>query len=274
MLISRHVIKTLGALALLAATAGAAFAAQPLPWQLGFQPAVTPIAERVAAFNDLLVPLIVAIATFVLILLLVVMVKFRRSANPNPSKSTHNSLLEVVWTVIPIIILIVIAVPSFRLLYFIDKVPDDVGLTVKVVGHQWYWTYEYQDHKFSFDANLNEKAKPRLLETDNRVVLPVNTTVRVLLTADDVIHAWTVPAFGMKFDTIPGRLAETWVNVRKEGVYYGQCSELCGARHSKMPIAVEVVSKEKFTAWVAEAKKKFATGPDTTPAIATAAASD
>ncbi len=274
MRIGRSVFSIIGAPALVMTAAGTAFAAQPLPWQTGFQPAVTPIAERVAAFNDLLVPLIVAVTIFVMILLGYVMVKFRRSANPNPSKTTHNALLEVVWTVIPIIILIVIAIPSFRLLYFIDKVPDDVGLTVKVVGHQWYWTYEYQDHKFSFDANLDEKAKPRLLETDNRVVLPVNTTVRLLLTADDVIHAWTVPAFGMKFDTVPGRLVETWVNVKKEGVYYGQCSELCGARHSKMPIAVEVVSKEKFTAWVADAKKKFATGPDTTPAIATAAVSE
>lgn len=271
MRIGRSVFSILGALALLVMAAGAAFAAQPLPWQIDFQPAVTPIAERVHDFNILLSVIIVAISIFVMILLLVVMVKFRRSANPNPSKTTHNALLEVVWTVIPIVILVVIAIPSFRLLYFIDKVPDDVGLTIKVVGHQWYWSYEYQDHKFAFDANLDEKAKPRLLETDNRVVLPVNTTVRLLLTADDVIHAWTVPAFGMKFDTIPGRLVETWVNVKKEGVYYGQCSELCGARHSKMPIAVEVVSKEKFTAWVADAKKKFATGPDTMPAIATAA---
>lgn len=259
-------------------TAGAVFAAQPVDWQIGYQPPATPIAERVVAFNDLLFPIIVAIALFVTVLLAIIVVRFNRKSNPVPSKTTHNALLEVVWTVIPIIILVAIAVPSFRLLYFIDKIPDDVGLTIKVTGHQWYWSYEYPDEKIGFDANLVENPKPgqlRLLDTDNRVVIPVNTTVRLLLTAEDVLHAWAVPAFGVKFDTIPGRLVETWVRPTKEGVYYGQCSELCGARHSKMPITVEVVSKENFTAWIGEAKKKFATGPETVaPAAAIVAVTE
>ncbi len=243
----------------------AAWAAQPLPWQLNFQPAATPIMERVHAVHELLLWIIVAIAVFVLILLLVIIVRFRSSANPVPSRTTHNTLLSVVWIVIPIIILVVIAVPSFRLMYYIDTVPES-ELTIKVTGHQWYWTYEYADQEFAFDSLMIpedelEQGQVRLLDVDNRMVVPVGTNVRILLTADDVIHSWAVPAFGVKFDTVPGRLAETWINVRNEGVYYGQCSELCGAAHSKMPIAVEVVAKAKFEAWLEEAKEKFAAAP-------------
>ena len=246
-------------------TASAAWASQPVPWQMTFQPAATPVMERVTAFNELVFWIIVVITLFVLALLLYIVVRFRASANPVPSKTSHNTVLEVLWTVIPIVILIVIAIPSFKLLYYIDAVPES-ELTIKVVGHQWYWSYEYPDQEITFDSNMipEDELKAgqiRLLEVDNRVIVPVATNVRILLTADDVIHAWAVPAFGIKFDTVPGRLAETWIHVNKEGVYYGQCSELCGAAHSKMPIAVEAVSKAKFEAWLKEAKVKFATAP-------------
>ena len=245
--------------------ADAAWAAQPVPWQLNLQPAATPIMERVDAFHDLLLWIIVAISVFVLALLVVVMVRFRASVHPTPSKTSHNTLLEVMWTVIPIIILIAIAIPSFRLMYYIDEVPES-ELTIKVTGHQWYWTYEYQDQGFAFDSLMIaddelEEGQIRLLEVDNRMVVPAATNVRILLTADDVIHAWTVPAFGIKFDTVPGRLAETWINVPTPGVYYGQCSELCGAAHSKMPIAVEVLPRPAFEAWLEEAGERFAARP-------------
>lgn len=248
-----------------ALAADAARAAQPTPWQLNLQPAATPIMERVDAFHDLLLWIIVAISVFVLALLVVVMVRFRASVHPTPSKTSHNTLLEVMWTVIPIIILIAIAIPSFRLMYYIDEVPES-ELTIKVTGHQWYWTYEYQDHGFAFDSLMIaddelEEGQIRLLEVDNRMVVPAATNVRILLTADDVIHAWTVPAFGIKFDTVPGRLAETWINVPAPGVYYGQCSELCGAAHSKMPIAVEVLARPAFEAWLEEAGERFAARP-------------
>ena len=217
------------------------------------------------AFHDLLLWIIVAIALFVMVLLAIVIVRFRAAANPTPSATSHNTLLEVVWTVIPIAILIVIAIPSYRLLYYIDAVPE-AELTVKVTGHQWYWTYEYPDHGLSFDSMMipdEELAagQVRLLEVDNRMVVPAATNVRILLTADDVIHAWAVPAFGIKFDTVPGRLAETWIHVAEPGVYYGQCSELCGAAHSKMPIAVEVVARAEFEAWLARAREEFAARP-------------
>ena len=257
---------------LVATLESVAWASQPVPWQMTFQPAATPIMERVTAFNELVFWIIAVITLFVLGLLLVIIVRFRASANPEPSTTSHNTVLEVLWTVVPIIILIVIAIPSFKLLYYIDEVPES-ELTIKVIGHQWYWSYEYPDQEISFDSNMipEDELKPgqiRLLEVDNRVVVPVATNVRILLTADDVIHAWTVPAFGIKFDTVPGRLAETWIHVREEGVYYGQCSELCGAAHSKMPIAVEAVSKAKFEAWLKEAKEKFASAPIDRPLAA------
>ena len=244
------------------AWARSAAAGQPVNWQLGFQDAATPVMERLNDFHNLLLVIIFAIAAFVLLLLAYVLIRFRRSNNPAPSRTSHNTLVEVAWAVLPVIILIVMAVPSFKLLYYMDRTPE-VELTVKAIGHQWYWTYEYPDHEITFDALLVpedelQPGQPRLLETDNRVVLPVNTKVRLLFTADDVLHAWAVPAFGIKVDTVPGRTNEAWVEVTREGVYYGQCSELCGVNHSFMPIAVEVVSKERFAAWLAEAKKKFA----------------
>lgn len=237
-------------------------AAQPEPWQLGFQPAATDMMARITSFNDFLLILMTAITVFVMGLMIYVMVRFNAKANPVPSKTSHNTLIEVVWTVIPILILLVIAVPSFRLLY--DQATPEADMTIKATGYQWYWGYEYPDHgDIAFDALMLEDdelqpGQPRLLSTDNAVVVPVDTTVRVLVTAADVIHNWAMPAFGVKMDAYPGRLNETWFKANKTGTYYGQCSELCGIRHSFMPIMVKVVEKEEFAAWIEQAKVEFA----------------
>lgn len=246
------------------AVPGAALAAQPKPWQTGFQDAATPLMEQIDDFHYLLLVIITVITLFVLALLIWVVLKYNEKANPTPSRTTHNAKVEVLWTVIPVLILVVIAVPSFKLLYYSDVIPE-ADMTIKATGHQWYWSYEYPDHgKFEFDANMVatedlKPGQPRLLETDNRIVVPVDSVVRVQVTAGDVLHSWAMPAFGVKIDAVPGRLNETWFGpVKQEGVYYGQCSELCGTRHGFMPIAVEVVSKAKFDAWVEKAKKEFA----------------
>jgi cytochrome c oxidase subunit 2 len=266
----------------LAALAGAgwsagAFAAQPEPWQTGFQPAASAVMEAVRDFYDLLFVIIVAIAAFVLALLVYVIVRFNAKRNPVPSKTTHNTFLEMAWTAIPIVILVVIAIPSFRLLYFQKTVSEaEMEMTVKVIGYQWYWSYEYPDHgDIAFDSFIveDEDLEPgqlRLLEVDNRLVIPVDTNIRLLVTAGDVLHSWAVPAFGIKIDAVPGRLNETWVRVEREGVYYGQCSELCGVRHGYMPVAVEAVSKDAFASWVERAKVEFARagGPDTAVELA------
>lgn len=235
----------------------------PHPWQLGFQDAASATAERIHTLHDGLLYVIFAIAALVLLLLLWVIFRFRERANPTPSKTTHNTFVEVIWTVIPILILVAIAIPSYRLIYFGDRTPEP-EMTLKIIGHQWYWSYEYPDQdNIAFDANLiaDKDIQPgqlRLLETDNRVVLPVDTNIRLLVTADDVIHSFAMPAFGLKVDAIPGRLHESWVRITKEGVFYGQCSELCGIRHAYMPIVIEAVSKEKFAAWVAQKKASAA----------------
>ena len=248
------------ALALLAGC-GAAFAAgQPEPWQLGLSQAATPIMENIRWFHDdLLMPIITVITIFVLALLIYVSIRFNSRANPKPSKTTHNTLLEVAWTVIPIMILMLIAVPSFRLLYFQRVIPE-AAMIIKATGNQWYWSYEYPDHDgLSFDALMVQEAdlkegQPRLLAVDNEVVVPVGEVVRVVVTAADVIHNWAMPAFGTKMDAIPGRLNETWFKAERTGIYYGQCSELCGRDHAFMPIAVRVVEKAEFDAWVETAK--------------------
>ncbi len=239
-------------------------------WELGYQPAVTPVAERIHEFHHVVLIIITLIAVFVLGLLVYVMVRFNAKSNPTPSRTTHNTLVEVLWTVLPIMILVGIAIPSFKLLYFMDRTskPD---MTLKVTGHQWYWSYEYPDNgKIAFDSLIipSDQLKPgqkRLLEVDNRVVVPVNTNVRVLITSDDVIHSWAVPAFGVKTDANPGHLNETWFRVEKPGVYYGQCSELCGINHGFMPIAVEAVSKAEFQKWVAAKTKKAAADAPSKP---------
>lgn len=257
---------SLGALIVAGLHGGAALAAQPTPWGLGPQPAVTGLAEQLNNFNNLLLVIITIIAVFVLGLLVYVMVRFRASANPTPTKTTHNTLIEVLWTAIPVMILVVIAIPSFKLLYAQDVIPE-TEITVKAIGKQWYWGYEYEHPEkglFEFDSYMlddDEAAEanlPRLLATDYAMVLPVDTKIRVLLTASDVIHAFAVPAFGVKKDAVPGRMNEIWFEVREEGTYYGQCSELCGTNHSYMPIMVKVVSREAYDAWLDEAYDEFA----------------
>lgn len=266
------------AVAALALAGGQALAQTPglpEPWKLGMQPGVTPVMTDMENFHDLLMWIITLISIFVLALLVYVMIRFRASANPAPSKTSHNTLVEVLWTVVPILILIVIAVPSFKLLYFGDKTKA-AELTIKAIGKQWYWSYEYPDNgNFTFDATMTAEAdlkpgQPRLLETDNPVVVPVNTNVRLLVTAADVIHAWAMPAFGVKKDAVPGRLNETWFRAEREGTYYGQCSEICGANHAFMPIKVQVVSKEAYAKWAEEAKQKFATVDGPSPRLADA----
>jgi len=249
---------------------------QPSPWQLGFQQSVTPVMDDVAWFHDFLLWLITAITLFVLALLVIVIVRFNARANPIPSKTTHNTLIEVVWTLVPVIILVVIAIPSFKLLFLQQTIPP-ADLTIKATGKQWYWSYSYPDNgKFEFDSiMLQEKDRkpdqPRLLAVDNDMVVPVNKTVRVQVIGADVIHAFAVPSFGIKIDAVPGRLNETWFKATREGIYYGQCSELCGKDHAFMPIAVRVVSERDFAAWVQEAQKKYA-GNDGATATTTVAA--
>lgn len=251
--------------------AAAALAAQPVPKGLGLQEPASPIAEQAFAFyNDLLTPIIAVITIFVLALLLWIIIRYNSRANPNPSRTTHNTLLEVVWTVLPIAILLVIAVPSFRILSFEDTIPE-ADITIKATGNQWFWSYEYPDNGgFFFDSYMVADAdlkpgQPRLLATDNNIVVPAGATVKVLVTASDVLHSWAIPAFGVKIDAVPGRLNETWFKADKEGIYYGQCSELCGKLHGFMPIAVEVVSPERFQQWVAEAQMRFAGGAGPRP---------
>jgi cytochrome c oxidase subunit 2 len=255
----------IGALAMGALTAGGetALAAygQATPWQIGFQNAATPIMEEITSFHDLLLYIITGIALFVLVLLVVVMVRFNARANPTPSRVTHNTLLEVAWTVIPIVILAIIVFPSFHLLFKQLNTPP-ADLTVKATGKQWYWSYSYPDNgKFEFDSlMLQDKDRkpdqPRLLAVDNEMVVPINKIVRVQTIGAEVIHSFAVPSFGIRIDAIPGRLNETWFQATREGVYYGQCSELCGRDHAFMPIAVRVVSEQAFKDWVDAANKR------------------
>lgn len=237
-------------------------AAQPSAWQLGFQDSVTENMDRITSFNNFLLILMTVIVLFVLGLMLYAMFRFRESRNPTPSKRSHNTPLEVAWTVIPILILLVIAVPSFRLLFFQRTIPPQ-AITVKATGYQWYWGYEYPDYgNFSFDSlMLSDElrgSQPRLLATDTAMVIPVDTNIRLQVIASDVLHSWTIPAFGIKLDAVPGRLNETWFRVEKVGTYYGQCSELCGIHHAFMPIRVEVVEVAAFEAWIQKAKIEYA----------------
>ena len=239
-----------------------ASANKPEPWQMTFQEAATDNMTTITDFNNFLLILMTIITVFVLALLLYVMLRFNAKANPTPSKTSHNTLIEVLWTVMPIVILVVIAVPSFRLLYFQRVIPE-VEMTVKAVGYQWYWGYEYPDHgDFAFDSlmlNDDERGdQPRLLATDTAMVVPVDTTIRVVVTGADVLHSFAMPAFGLKIDAIPGRLNETWFKANKTGTFYGQCSELCGIRHAFMPIRIEVVEKEAFASWVEKAQEEYA----------------
>jgi len=260
-------VTVLGVGAAVAATSG-----QPQPWQLGMQKGATPVMDDIIWFHDFLLWVITAITLFVLTLLVIVVVKFNARSNPVPSRTTHNTFIEVIWTVVPVLILVTIAVPSFRLLFFQLNAPK-ADVTVKATGKQWFWSYSYPDDKFEFDSIMvAEKdlkpGQPRLLAVDNEVVVPVNKVVHVLTTGADVIHSFAVPAFGIKIDAIPGRINETWFKAEREGIFYGQCSELCGKDHAFMPITVRVVNDKDYTAWIEQAKKKFASNPSSTFAAA------
>ena len=266
-------VTVLGVGAAVAATSG-----QPQPWQLGMQKGATPVMDDIIWFHDFLLWVITAITLFVLTLLVIVVVKFNARSNPVPSRTTHNTFIEVIWTVVPVLILVTIAVPSFRLLLFQLNAPK-ADVTVKATGKQWFWSYSYPDNKLEFDSLMVQEkdlkpGQPRLLAVDNEMVVPVNKVVHVLTTGADVIHAFAVPAFGIKIDAIPGRINETWFKAEREGIYYGQCSELCGKDHAFMPIMVRVVNDKDYTAWIEQAKKKFATDGSRPTAVAAAGAAD
>lgn len=254
----KKLLTVLGVIAggLLLADAGYAL---PEDRGINFQAAASPSMERITEFHNMLLYVIFGIAAFVLLLLIYVVLRFNKRVNPEPSKVTHNVMLEIAWTVIPVVILIIIAIPSFKLLYYVDRV-ENPDMTLKVTGYQWYWQYDYPDHgdiSFSSYMIANEDIDPskgqvRLLSTDNPVVLPVNKNIQVILAGGDVLHAWAVPALGVKQDTVPGRLNETWFRINEPGTYYGQCSELCGKDHAFMPIEIRAVSEEEFANWVAE----------------------
>ena len=240
----------------------------PKPWQLGFRPPATPTMEKVVEFHDYFInPIIIGIAVFVIALMIYIIIRFSEKNNPKPTKTTHNTALEVLWTVIPAIILIIIAIPAFKLLYFSHYNPN-TEMTIKAIGNQWYWSYEYPDHGIAFDSNMlcgtkeecDEMSKEtgkkhvRLLDVDEPLVLPVNKKIKVISTATDVIHSFSVSAFGIKIDGVPGRAQDTWFEILNEGTYYGQCSELCGMLHGFMPVMVKAVSESEFDNWVQNKK--------------------
>lgn len=257
------IFKRYGASALTAAALGFSSPAlaglgQPSDWQIGFQEAASPIMEQINSFNNFVTIIIIGIALFVLVLLAWVMIRYNENRNPVPSRTSHHTALEIVWTIAPILILVAIAIPSFRLLFAQYDYPK-ADVTINATGHQWYWSYEYPDEEIKFDSLMVDESQlkegqPRLLTVDKEVVVPVNKNVLVQVKAADVIHNWAVPSFGVKIDAVPGRLQTTWFRATKEGMFYGQCSELCGRNHAFMPIAVRVVSEEEYTAWLSETK--------------------
>lgn len=226
-------------------------------WQINFQEAASPVMQAFHDFHNILLYMCFIITGIICSLLAWVCFRYNKKANPNPSKFTHNAVLEIIWTIIPVVIVISLLIPSIKLLYFANEVPES-EMTIKIIGKQWYWTYGYDDESnISFDSVLDPNGKLKLLDVDNKLVLPVDTNIRFLITGADVIHSWAVPAFGIKTDAVPGRINETWVRITKRGQYYGQCSELCGRDHGFMPISIEAVSKEDFVKWKDEAKTKF-----------------
>ncbi len=241
----------------------AILANEPKDWQFGFQKSASKSMDDIVWFHDyMLVPIITAITAFVLFLLLYVCIRYRASKNQVPSTTSHNTLIEVIWTLVPCLILIVMAVPSFKVLYSQDEIPK-ADVTIKAIGYQWYWGYEYPDENIIFDSYMIDEKdlkenQPRLLAVDNAVYVPVNKVVKVMITANDVLHAWALPSFGVKRDAIPGRINETWFKADRTGTFYGQCSELCGIKHAFMPITVNVVSEDEYNKWLEEAKVKFA----------------
>ena len=247
----------------LALTSGPALANEPKEWQLGFQESASKSMSDIVWFHDyMLLPIITAITAFVLFLLLYTCIRYRASKNKVASTTSHNTLIEVLWTLIPCLILIVMAVPSFKVLYSQDTIPK-ADVTIKAVGYQWYWGYEYPDENIIFDSYMVDEKdlkenQPRLLTVDNEVFVPVNKVVKVMITANDVLHAWALPSFGVKRDAVPGRINETWFKAERTGTFYGQCSELCGIKHAFMPITVNVVSEEEYKVWLKKAKIEFA----------------
>jgi cytochrome c oxidase subunit 2 len=267
----------LGVIAVLAITAVAS-AAEPKSWEIGFQPPATPVKDRLSALhNYLLMPIITVITVFVLGLLVYAMWRFNHRRNPVPSRTSHNTVIEMLWTVVPVLILVIIAIPSFKLMYYMDRVPNP-EMTIKVTGHQWYWSYEYPDQgELAFDSNIipEDQLKPgqkRLLDVDNPLVVPEDTIIRVMVTGTDVIHSWFVPSFGVQEYAIVGRLNESWMKIEHAGTYYGQCNQICGINHAFMPIKVEAVSKDAFQRWLVDAKKKFAQHDNGSEAVRLAAA--
>ena len=260
-------------------TAPGAEAAEPKPWQFGFQPPATEVMDRLSAFHDVLLIIITLIAVFVLGLLVYVMWRFNQQRNPAPSRTSHNTVIEMLWTVVPVLILISIAIPSFKLMYYMDRVPNP-ELTIKVTGHQWYWSYEYPDQGgLAFDSNIIPEdqlkaGQKRLLEVDNPLVVPADTIIRVQVTGTDVIHSWFVPSFGVQEYAIVGRLNESWMKIEHPGTYYGQCNQICGVNHAFMPIKVEAMPNDAFQRWLVDAKKKFARRDDGTGGVRVAAIPD
>jgi cytochrome c oxidase subunit 2 len=271
----RRAMLALAAAVTALAVGGAAMAGtgQPSPWQMNFQTPASPIMEQIDSFHWWLLIISTLITLFVLALLLIIFVRFNEKANPVPSTTTHHTGLEIAWTVLPVVILVAIAIPSFRLLFDQLDIPK-ADLTIKATGTAgWTWVYEYPDHdglnfisSFIPDNKL-QKGQPRLLTVDNELVLPVNKIVRVQVTAEGILHAFALPSFGVKIDAVPGRLNETWFKATKTGWFYGQCSELCGINHAYMPIAIRVVTDEEFAKWLVDAKKKFAVNPEPNPAL-------
>ena len=265
---ARRVARALLGLPALLAVALPAWAEQPHDWQFGLQQAATPVRDRIDGLNNELLVIITVITLFVMALLLYVIVRFNAKRNPVASRTTHNTLLELIWTMVPVLVLVIIAVPSFKLLYFMGETPH-AQMTVKITGHQWYWSYDYPDQgDFSFDSNILSDAQakqngdPRLLGVDNVMVVPVGQVVRVLITSTDVIHSWFVPSAGVQEYAVPGRVNEAWFKFERPGVYYGQCNQICGINHPFMPIEIHAVSPDDFTKWAADAKKKYANNDD------------
>ena len=247
--------------------AGAQETGLPKPYQLGLQDPVSPVAVRITEFHDFLLWIIFAISIFVLLLLVYVCIRYRASANPNPSRTSHNTMIEILWTAVPVIILAVIAVPSFKHLYYLDRAVDP-DMTITVTGNQWYWNYQYPDEEIAFDSYLlegEELAKVngvRLLDVDNPLVVPTGKKIQVLVTSNDVFHSFFVPSAVVQIYAIAGRTNETWMQFDKEGTFYGQCNQICGVRHAYMPIVVKAVSEEAYKEWLEEAKERFAMRDD------------
>lgn len=263
---------------LLCGSAWATTTGAPVPRGIDFQPAATQVMRDIQDFHNFLLPIIVVISVFVLALLLWVMVRYNRRANPTPKKFTHNMTVEVIWTIVPVLILVAIAWRSFPLIYEQERIPAEAEITLKVTGNSWFWNFEYPDQSVAIAANMlpeedaRAQGRPYLLATDEPLLVPVNTTVRVLVTSNDVIHSFAVPSFGIKEDAIQGRVNETWFRADREGTYYGQCSELCGIRHAFMPVEIRVVSREAWEAWVAQQGGSIATAaPAAAPPAAPAA---